>query len=300
MWVFYGLFSTIFLGFYDAIRKKVLNNNPVIPVLFLASLTGALIFLPFIIFSHTGVIHQGAFLYIPPGSPKEHLLALYKSMLVGSSWFLAYNALSRLPLTIVVPIRSTGPMWTLIGAMLIYTERFTAVQWFGIVTVLGFFYYFILAGRKEGIDFFRNKWIFTAIGATLLGAASSLYDKFLFSHYDRVFIQAWYSVYMVPVLLPFVFFVWYPRSKALTVFSWNVFIHLIGILLVVSDFLYFYALSYNGSSIAVLSILRRSSVIISFISGAVFFGERNLKHKGLALTGIFIGIVLIVLGTLAG
>jgi len=128
MWVFYGLFSAIFLGFYDAIRKKVLNNNPVIPVLFLASLTGALIFLPFIIVSYTGVIHQGAFLYIPPGSPKEHLLTLYKSMLVGSSWFLAYNALSRLPLTIVVPIRSTGPMWTLIGAMLIYTERFTAVQ----------------------------------------------------------------------------------------------------------------------------------------------------------------------------
>jgi len=298
MWIFYGLFSAIFLGVYDVTRKKVLKDNPVIPVLFLASFTGALIFLPFILLSRTGLLDSGNILYIPSANYREHLLALYKSILVGSSWFLAYNALSRLPLTIVVPIRSTDPLWTLFGALILYSERFTPVQWIGIITVLCFFYYFTLAGRKEGIDFFRNKWIFAAIGATLLGAASSLYDKYLFNQYNRMFMQAWYSIYMVPVLLPFVLFVWYPRRSVLPGFSWSLFIHLIGIILVISDFLYFYALSTGGSSIAILSVLRRSSVIISFISGAVFFGERNLKHKGLALLGIFIGVVLIILGTL--
>ena len=297
MWVFFGLFSALFLGFYDAIRKKVLNGNPVIPVLFLASFTGAMIFLPCILLSRAGIINSGSRLFIPTGTPDEHLLSLYKSILVGSSWFLAYNALSRLPLTIVIPIRSTGPMWTLIAALIIFNERFTPVQWMGIVTVLGFFYYFTLAGRKEGISFFRNRWIFAAIGATLLGAASSLYDKYLFSHYDRLFIQAWYSVYMVPVLFPVLILAWYPRRKNLTTFSWNISIHLIGIILVVSDFLYFYALSNEGALIGVLSILRRSSVVISFTAGAVFFGEKNLKRKGLALAGILLGIVLIILGT---
>jgi transporter family protein len=298
MWVFFGLFSALFLGLYDAIRKKVLGSNPVIPVLFLASFTGAVIFLPFILLSRIGLINSGFMLYIPKGSFDEHLLALYKSILVGSSWFLAYNALSQLPLTIVIPIRSTGPMWTLIAALIIFDERFTPVQWIGIITVMGFFYYFTLAGRKEGINFFRNRWIFAAIGATLLGGASSLYDKYLFSHYDRLFIQAWYSVYMVPVLFPVLMLAWFPRRKTLTKFSWNFSIHLIGIILVVSDFLYFYALSNEGALIGVLSILRRSSVVISFMAGAVFFGERNLKRKGLALAGILLGIALIILGTI--
>jgi len=295
MWVFFGLFSALFLGFYDVARKKVLRNNPVIPVLFLASLTGALTFLPLIVLSRTGIIGEDSMVYIPSGSFHLHLLTFYKSALVGSSWFLAYNALSRLPLTIMVPIRSTGPMWTLIGAVIVFHERFTALQWTGILTVLCFFYYFSLAGKKEGIDFLRNKWIFAAIGATLLGAASALYDKYLFSHFDRFFIQAWMSVYMIPVLLPLMFFRRSPKKSSL---KWTWLIPVIGLLLVISDFVYFYALSTEGSLIAVLSVLRRTSVVIAFVSGAIFFGERNLKRKGLALFGILTGVLLIVLGTL--
>ena len=80
--------------------------------------------------------------------------------------------------------------------------------------------------------------------------------------------------------------------------SWNPAIPLIGILLVVSDFVYFYALSDDRALIAILSVIRRSSVIISFAAGALFFKEGNLKRKGLALTGILLGVVLIVVGTL--
>lgn len=298
MWIVLGLFSALFLGFYDAVRKKVLNDNPVIPVLFLASLTGALLFIPVIILSHTGLIESGTPFYIPQMSLELHLKTFLKSLIVGISWFLAYNALSKLPLTIVVPIRATGPMWTLLGAILIFAERFTTLQWFGIIVVLGFFYYFTLAGRKEGINFLKNKWIFAAIGATLVGAVSSLYDKYLFSQYDRMFIHSWYSVYMIIVLLPFLFLLWYPRRKKMKSFVWSPYIHLIGLLLVVSDFLYFYALTKDESLIAVLAIIRRSSVVISFVAGAIFFGEVNLKRKGLALLGILIGIVMIVLGTM--
>lgn len=298
MWAFFGVFSAIFLGLYDATRKKVLQVNPVIPVLFLASATGALIFVPFLFLSHTKIIDSGSRIFIPPGHIHMHLLTLFKSILVGSSWFLAYNALRRLPLTIVVPIRSTSPMWTLIVAMILYNERFTLIQWLGIIIVLGFFFYFSLAGKKEGINFFRNKWIYAAIGATLLGSASNLYDKYLFSNYNQMFIQAWHYIYMIPVLLPLLSVVWFPKRNNMGSFSWSFFIPLIGILLVVSDFLYFYAVSMKGSLIALLAIIRRCSVIISFISGAVFFGEKNLKRKVIALAGIFIGVLLIVIGTL--
>lgn len=298
MWVFFGLFSALFLGFYDALRKKVLHDNAVFPVLFFASFTGAILFLPLIIGSTIEVIEPGSLLYVPGAGAVMHLRALLKSVIVGSSWFLAYNAISRLPLTIVIPIRSTGPMWTLIGALLIFSERLSAIQWVGIAVVLGFFYYFTLAGRREGFSFLTDKWIFAAIGATLLGAVSSMYDKFLFSQFDRMFIQAWYSVYMVPVLLPVLLFIWYPKRAHFRAFSWSFFIPVIGIILVVSDWLYFYGLSQEGALIAVLAIIRRTSVVISFAAGAVFFGETNLKRKGIALLGILIGVTCIVLGTL--
>lgn len=297
MWVVLGLVSAIFLGVYDAVRKKVLKDNPVLPVLFLATLTGTVIFLPFIIFSRVGIIGQEAFFYVPRADAHVHFLTILKSILVASSWILAYSALNMLPLTIVAPIRSTAPLWTLIGAVIIFSERLNPVQWIGVLVVLAFFFLFALAGKREGIVFHRNKWIFAAVGATLLGAASSLYDKYLFSQYDNMFVQAWYQVYMIPFLLTALVLLWYPKRKIKTPFQWNFYIHLIGILLVVSDFIYFFALTDPNSLIAILSVLRRSSVVVAFTAGAIYFRENNLKRKGFALIGILAGVVLIFWST---
>jgi transporter family protein len=298
MWIILGLCSAIFLGVYDAVRKKVLKSNPVLPVLFLATATGASIFLPLIILSRLGLIDEGFLLYVPRAGFNVHFLAILKSILVASSWILAYNALNMLPLTIVAPIRSTAPFWTLIGAIIIFSERLNLIQWMGVILVLAFFFFFALAGKKEGIIFHKNKWIFAAVGATLLGAVSSLYDKYLFRLYDHMFIQAWYQLYMVPILLIALMLMWYPRREFKTPFNWNFSIHMIGILLVVSDFLYFYALTDSDSLISILSVLRRSSVVVAFTAGAVYFRENNLKRKGFALIGILVGVFLIFWSTL--
>lgn len=297
MWIFFGLISSFFLSSYDVIRKHTLKSNSVIPVLFLASATAGFLFVPFVVFSFAGWISPQNVLFIPAVDLDIHLKFFCKSLLVGSSWFLAYSAINHLPLTIVVPIRSTGPVYTLLGALFIFSERYSTFQWLGLILVLIFFYVFILTGRKEGINFFRNKWIFAAIGATILGAASSLYDKYLFSNFDRMAVQSWYSIYMVVVMAPVFFlnrkFVRGEKKK----FQWTPLIHLIGIILVISDFLYFYALTDTGSSVAILAILRRSSVILSFVSGAIFFGETNIKSKAFALVGILVGIVFIIIGS---
>ena len=297
MWIVFGLFSALFLGIYDILRKVSLKDNAVIPVLFLASASGGLFFVPLVILSSLGILHPGDFIYIPSATAKMHMYFFLKSVLVGSSWFFAYFAISRLPLTIVVPIRSTGPVWTLFGALAIYHEKFTPLQWTGILTVLVFFYKFSLAGRREGIDFTRNRWVLAILAATILGSASSLFDKFLVGQYNRMAMQAWFSIYMIPVFLPFLVFFWYPKRKLYKPFRWSPYIHLIGIVLIITDFLYFYALSSPGALIAVLAVLRRSSVVISFVAGALLFRDRNLKRKSIALAGILLGILFMVLGT---
>jgi transporter family protein len=298
MWVLLGLISAFFLGVYDIAKKWSLNDNAVIPVLFFATLTSALIFIPLLATSYISPdFSQYQNWYIPIQDQTAHLHFVLKAIIVGTSWILAYFALKNLPITIVTPIRASSPMWTLLGALLIFNEQFSIFQWAGIVVTISFYYVFALAGKKEGIHFANNKWIYMIILATMIGAGSSLYDKFLLARYDRLAVQAWFSVYMVLYYLPILFLFWYPRRNKSTPFHWRHSIVLIGILLVLADFAYFYSLSFEDSLIGVLTPLRRSSVVVSFLIGAWIFKDTNLKSKWHALLGILLGIFLIYLGS---
>jgi transporter family protein len=205
--------------------------------------------------------------------------------------------MKHLPVTIFAPIRATGPLWTLVGAIIIFSEHLNATQWLGVSITLVFFYLISTTGKKEGIEFHRNKWILFIVLATILGAASGLYDKFIIRHINRIAVQAWFSFYQVVILFPVLALFWYPKRKQTASFQWRWTIPAIGITLVIADFLYFYALSYEGSMISMISALRRGSVIITFMLGALLFKEQNLKRKGIYLLGILLGILLITLGS---
>ncbi|QGY46022.1 EamA family transporter [Maribellus comscasis] len=298
MWAFAGLLSALFLGIYDIFKKTSLNGNAVMPVLFFSTLTSTALFLPVVIGSGLFPDKFTAIgLFAPSLTLTEHLQIILKSAIVVSSWILAFFAMKHLPVTIFAPIRSTGPLWTLAGALLIFQERLNGLQWVGVLLTLIFFYLFSTAGKLEGIEFRKNKWIYLIIGATILGSISGLYDKFIISRIDRIAVQAWFSFYQVIILFPVLAVFWFPNRKNTTKFRWRWTIPLIGVTLVVADFLYFYALSLEGSMISMISALRRSSVLITFTLGALLFKEQNLKRKGSYLIGILAGILLITLGS---
>ncbi|MCV9385213.1 DMT family transporter [Reichenbachiella ulvae] len=298
MWILLGIISLLALGVYDILKKVSLYNNAVLPVLFFSTLASALFFFPTWIMSYTVEgFDQYENFYIPAVSFKVHLLIILKALIVISSWILSFLALKNLPISIVSPIRSTGPVWTLIGAILIYGETLNTWQWVGMVVALIFFYLFSIAGNKEGVDFKTNKWVWFIFLATLIGTISTLYDKYLIAHYNRLAIQAYFSFYQVPIMALVLWAFWYPKRKKLTAFRWQWTIPLIGIVLVLGDFAYFYALTFEDSLVSILSLLRRSSVIISFAAGALLFKEKNILHKGLILLGIIAGILLIMMGS---
>jgi bacterial/archaeal transporter family protein len=298
MWVLLGILSSFFLGIYDLFKKSALENNQVMPVLFLASLTSAIIFLPLIIISSgAGADAAGTIWYVHSVSTGDHFLIFLKSVLVGTSWVLSYFALRNLPITIVTPIRASSPLWTLAGAMIIFGESLTPLQWLGVTVTIISYYLFSLAGRVEGINFRKNRWVLFIFLATIAGAASGLYDKYLIGKIERMSVQAWFSIYLIPVLLVPTIIIWYRNRLKNIPFFWKPAIPLIGIFLTISDYSYFYALSFDDSLISILAVLRRSSVIISFTAGAFLFREINLTRKSLVLAGILIGVILIVLGT---
>ncbi len=298
MWGIFGLVTAVLLGIYDIFKKTSLNNNAVFPVLLISVSTSALFFVPAIVGSY---LHPDFFksinLYVPQITILEHVQIFVKSLIVLASWITAFFAIKHLPLTIVSPIRATAPLWTLIGALIIFSEKLNGLQWIGLIITLTFFFLFSTTGKLEGINFKKNKWISLIIVATLLGSISSLYDRYIVRAIDRFSVQAWSGVYQLIVLAIIVAIFWYPTRKETTPFQWRWTIPLIGIFLVLSDFFYFYALSFPDSLISVLSGIRRSGVIIPFIFAAIFFKEKNLKKKGLYLAGIISGVVLMTIGS---
>lgn len=153
------------------------------------------------------------------------------------------------------------------------------------------------SGKKEGIHFAHNKWIFFMVLAAVTGSISGLYDKYLMKFIEPMVVQAWYNFYQCALMVFVVAILWYPTRQRTTPFRWRWNIILISIFLSVADFVYFYALSYPDSMISIVSMVRRSSVLVTFAAGALFFHEKNLKNKAVDLFLVLLGMIFLYLGS---
>ncbi|MDL2222229.1 DMT family transporter [Parabacteroides sp. OttesenSCG-928-N08] len=297
MWVVLAFISAFLLGCYDVNKKMSLTGNAVIPVLFFNTLISSLLFLPIILISYTTDWLEGTLFHLPRVSLEAHGAVLLKAVIVLSSWLFGYFGIKNLPLTITGPIKATQPILTLVGAMLLFGERLNLYQWIGVLLAILSFFLLSSSGKKEGIHFAHNKWIFFTVMSVITGSMSGLYDKHLMKSLDVMTVQVWFNVYQCFIMLFILLFLWYPRRQKSTPFVWKWNILFVSIFLILADWIYFYALSFPESMISIVSMIRRSNVLVTFIAGALFFHEKNLKNKALDLLLVLIGMLFIYWGT---
>lgn len=290
MWVILAISSAICLGFYDIFKKLSVTANNVLTVLLLNTLFGTLLMSPVIA---TGAAHGDFGL---GNSLTGHLLIMLKSVIVLASWILGYFSIKHLPLTITGPINATRPILVLVGALLIFGETLNALQWCGIL--LGFTSLYLVSriGRKEGHSIVHDRWLWMSIGAMVMGAVSGLYDKWLLRSYEPLQVQAWYSLYQL-IIMGITVLLLKRAGHDRTPFRWKWTIPCIAVFLTIADMAYFYALSYDDSMISVVSMIRRGSVIVSFLFGVIVLHEKNLRLKLIDLSVLLVGLVLLVLGS---
>lgn len=284
--------SALCLGFYDVFKKMSLKGNNVPVVLLLNTLFGTLLLSPVLVES----VAQGH--YGPGETLTQNLLVVLKAVIVLSSWILGYFAIKHLPLTIQGPINASRPVLVLLGALLIFGERLNVLQWCGMLLGFASLFFISRIGAKEGFSFKASIWLWMSIGATMLGAVSALYDKFLMGMFQPLQVQAWYSFYQmlmmgVVVLLLRRFAPAHSGGK----FKWRWSILGISIFLTVADLAYFYCLTIPGAMISIVSMTRRGSVIIPFLYGVLVLKEKNVKAKAIDLSILFLSLVLLVLGS---
>ena len=297
MWVSLAFLSALLLGLYDVAKKRSLRENAVLPVLWFNTLFSTIIFLPALIDSAAGTEWlNGTLFATAQGSWHDHAMVMIKAVMVLSSWIFGYFGIKNLPLTIVGPINATRPVLTLIGAMIIFGERLNGYQWVGVVLAIVSLYLLSRSSKKEGVDFAHNRWIYCVAAAAIIGVGCGLYDRYIMYSLNAVFVQSWYTFYQFLLMSVIVAVLWLPKRKEQP-FHWSWAIPMISILLTAGDMAYLHSLTDASAMIAVVAMIRRSSVVVSFGCGALLFGERNLKAKALDLLLILVGMIFLYIGS---
>lgn len=286
-WLILALASAFFLGCYDLAKKKSVQDNAVRPVLFLCSAFYALLMSPILLSGHCENLPL-----------QSHLLLAGKAVIVGGSWILTYNALAHLPLSIATTIRALAPVFTIFIAVTFMGERPFAMQWAGVAICVCSYVALSMAGRKEMGHFFSNGWVISMLLGTVLAACSGVYDKFILQRMDfePLTVQVWFSIYMALLQFVIAAVTWYPKRKTSTPFQFRWTFLLVAVLLIVADRCYFLAVSDPDALISLITVFRRSSVLIGFVAGLLIFKEKKSALKWVALFGIITGLCLIALG----
>lgn len=288
-WMPWILASSVMLALYDIAKKASVRANAVLPVLLISTASGFVAYLAgLLVCGQSGVLEKAAGPVLS--------LGLAKSVIVGTSWVFTFCALRTLPITIATPIRASAPALVLLIAVPMYGEIPSAMQGVGMAIVFAGYFAFSWAGHHEGIDFFRNGAVWCAIAGAVFSALSAIWDKYVFQvralpvePVQFVFQAGLVAFYALALV----------ASRAMRIgrdpFGWRWTIPLVGILLAGSDWLYFKGLAYSGAPVSAASLMRRFSVVLTFLLGARFFRETNLLRKGIALAAIVAGVALMCL-----
>ena len=296
-WVLLSLISALLLGFYDIFKKSTVVNNAIIPVLFYSTLVSGLLFAPFVLTSYFYPdFYQSAFwshFYVEPLTWRQHLLIMGKTALILVSWMFSYSAMKNLPITVVGPVNQLRPAISLILLFAIFREHLTWMQWTGVVLAMVSFWLMGRSGKKEGIHFKTNKWVYMLLASAVMVALSGVYDKFLLSgeSISPSTIQAWYTVYDFIMMAVMFFLIWRPKRKDHP-FEWRWGIVAMAVFVSIADVIYLSGLKQEAAVLVLIPlILYGVRLVVSFVYGALCFKERNIRSKIIPLLMVLAALV---------
>ena len=295
LWLWTAVGSAILLGIYDVFKKQASTRNDVLHILLYATALSTLLLSPFIIASafQTGWF-AGTVFDVSQGTVRDHLLVLLKACIVSVSWITGLMGLKNLPITTAGTIKASRPVFVLIFSIIIFGERLNLWQWVAVIVAMFALWLLGRTSKQEGVDFVRNKWIFCMWVAVITGVISALMDKHLMGSMEPMFVQGWCNFYITILMAIIVLFGRFAKQPYYKPYKHDWAIWIIALFITASDFLYFLSLSGEGSMLSVVSMLRRSSVIITFLCGALVFKEKNLRQKGLALLILLVSMAILV------
>lgn len=279
MWIALVCVYGILKGFRDIIKKKALEKNSAMEVLFFYTFISFLFVLPETKDALGMDFHYIGFIMI-------------KSAIIFAAWICSFKAIKRLPIGFYGIMDMSRVIFATALGALVLGEVLTGHKIAGMTLVLiGLL--FVNFGPKNTLERTKPIYIILVLISCLCNAVSELLDKMLMQSISSSQLQFWYLFFLVVMYLGYMLV---KREKI----SWrtlykNYWIIILSILFVIGDKALFIACSYENSTVVAMTLIKQCSVLITIIGGRIVFKEKRTLYKLMCAAVIIAGIVFAVM-----
>lgn len=284
LWIFLVLLYGILKGAREILKKKALEKNSTIEVLFMYTLLSFLIVLPDA--GNAAGMELRFYFYI-----------VAKSFVIFLAWMCSFKAIRKMPISLYGVLDLSRVMFATLLGVIVLHEVLSGYQVVGLLFVsagLLLLKYRPRRGQRaeteqtsQGVGFV---YVVMAFASCMLNALSGLLDKILMRDISSAQLQFWYMLFLVLFYLLYIFLTRTPVDLKSAVR--NRWVWMLSILFVIADRALFIANGMPGSRITVMTLLKQAGCVVTILAGKYLFREKDTAHKMVCALIIIAGIVI--------
>lgn len=301
MWIWLVLLYGIIKGMREIVKKKALEKNSTIEVLFLYTLLAFIIVLP------DARNAMGL-------EPKYYFFIGMKSFVIFLAWIFSFRAIKKMPISLYGVLDLSRVLFATLLGVIVLQEALGVFQVIGLVFVSAGLLLLkykpgngawkkmrdgqagqreqteeaaLQAADKERVDV---KIVLMAFASCLFNAVSGLLDKILMKDISSSQLQFWYLLFLVCFYLLFIL-VTKTKIQFLYVLK-NYWVWILSLLIVIADRVLFLANGMDSSRVTVMTLLKQAGCVVTILAGRFLFHEKNTGHKLFCAVIIIAGIVI--------
>lgn len=280
MWIWLVLLYGVLKGVREIVKKKALEKNSTIEVLFMYT------FLSFVLVLPSAGVSLGM-------EPRFYLYVAVKSFVIFLAWMCSFRAIKRMPISLYGVLDLSRVLFATLLGVAVLQEALGAFQVTGLFLVsagLLLLKYHPRSVRETAADAVEVRYVVMAFASCLLNAVSGLLDKILMKDITSSQLQFWYLLFLTLFYLLFILISRTPVNwkRALC----NKWVWLLSMLIVIADRALFVANGMEGSRVTVMTLLKQAGSVVTILAGRFLFKEKNTTHKLVCAAVIIAGIVI--------
>lgn len=284
LWIFLVLLYGILKGAREILKKKALEKNSTIEVLFVYTLLSFLIVLPEV--GNAAGMELRFYFYIAA-----------KSFVIFLAWMCSFKAIRKMPISLYGVLDLSRVMFATLLGVIVLHEVLSGYQVVGLLFVsagLLLLKYRPHRGQRaeteqtsQGVGLV---YVVMAFASCMLNALSGLLDKILMRDISSAQLQFWYMLFLVLFYLLYILLTRTPVDLKSAVR--NRWVWMLSILFVIADRALFIANGIPGSRITVMTLLKQAGCVVTILAGKYLFREKDTAHKMVCALIIIAGIVI--------
>lgn len=280
MWIWLVLLYGVLKGVREIVKKKALEKNSTIEVLFMYT------FLSFVLVLPSAGVSLGM-------EPRFYFYVAVKSFVIFLAWMCSFRAIKRMPISLYGVLDLSRVLFATLLGVAVLQEALGAFQVTGLFLVsagLLLLKYHPRSVRETAADAVEVRYVVMAFASCLLNAVSGLLDKILMKDITSSQLQFWYLLFLTLFYLLFILISRTPVNwkRALC----NKWVWLLSMLIVIADRALFVANGMEGSRVTVMTLLKQAGCVVTILAGRFLFKEKNTTHKLVCAAVIIAGIVI--------